>query len=93
MADYWTRVEESLRKIEDCENPMLLDQAAWLVGIGKNFITDLEYLTRDCPKIQVLILEMKPITVRPLYGLSLMPYIDRDDDLGRLADSIRKALF
>ncbi len=88
------RAKRAAEEIEKSGNFLLMDQAAFLLGSGREVAQWLiDDIVRDCPKLQVMMLEFEAVKVRPLFGLMLMPYIDRDDALGWMSDCIRKELF
>jgi hypothetical protein len=82
-------VRAALEKIEASGNALHIDSAAFLVGLfgdtrwARNF-------TEKCPRIAALLPEMVPCTVRPMRMLTIAGWIDRDDDVGYLADQLRK---
>lgn len=94
MVNYWDRVQKHVQNIEASGDLILMDKAAFILGSGSEFIGYyMDHITKDCPKIQVLVNEMDPIKIRPMYGLFLSEFMDREDDLGYMADTIRKILF
>jgi hypothetical protein len=85
-------VQTAIKKIEASGDSLLIDQAAFLLGMWNGFWW-LEDWTKDCPKIKALLPEMQAQPVAPLRTLTCAEWMDREDDLGYLADQLRKGGF
>lgn len=82
-------VREVIRRIEASGDAFLIDQAAFLLGLFKESGWVAEF-TEGCPRITALLPEMGAEPNRFYRLLACADWMDADNDLGYLADQIRK---
>lgn len=88
-ANYLHNIREGILSVEQSGNNFLIDQTVWLLGMWADELPVKAWLI-DCPKMSALLPEMRAEPNRFKRMLSLTNYIDRDDGLGLIADSLRK---
>lgn len=87
--DFDDRIEQAIHRIEHSGDNFLIDQATWLLGFWKDDLPIEQWLA-ECPNMLRLLPEMKVEPRRPMRMLMLAGWIDREDDLGELANCLRK---
>ena len=89
MGNFDLRIQQAIHRIEHSGDNFMIDQATWLLGFWKDDLPIEQWLT-ECPNMLALLPEMKAEPRRPMRLLMFMDWIDRDDDLGELANCMRK---
>lgn len=90
LRTHQDNVKTALKSIEASGNALHIDQAAFVIGM---FGPNTEWVVnavQDCPRIAALLPEMKECPSAPMRMLTISQWMDRDDDVGYLADQIRK---
>jgi hypothetical protein len=90
MRSHQDNVKTALKSIEASGNALYIDQAAFVLGMFGPDTYWVDGVVKDCPRIAALLPEMKECSSPPLRMLQIGQWMDRDDDVGYLADQLRK---
>lgn len=87
--DFLGRVEQAIHRIEHSGDNFLIDQATWLLGFWKDELPVEQWLV-ECPNMLALLPEMEAEPNRAKRLFMFSKWIDRDDDVGEIANCLRK---
>ena len=87
---HFDNVKTALKSIEASGDSLHIDQAAFVLGMFGPNTYWVANVVQDCPRIAALLPEMKECPSPPRRMLQIGQWMDRDDDVGYLADQLRK---